>query len=240
MIFKKILKRLIRGYRCDSKHYIDFLRKGGSKIGDNVVIFSPETFSCDIHNRHLLHIGNDVQITEYVTILTHDYSWSVIKGMTGEIIGNQNSVIVGNNVFIGMKSIILPGTNIGDNVVIGAGSVVKGIIESNSVYAGVPAKRIMSIFEFRKKRLEKQYEEAKNFAIEYFESFNKWPDQDKFHEYFFLFGNSTISGSVFDQKLKLMSNYDTSHFIYSTHIPKYKTFDDFLDSVKSDYYNSKK
>lgn len=34
----------------------------------------------------MLHIGNHVEITDKVTILTHDYSWSVIKGLNGHVL----------------------------------------------------------------------------------------------------------------------------------------------------------
>ena len=60
-------------------------------------------------------------------------------------------ITVGENVFIGMRSIILPGTVIGDNVIIGAGSLVKGTIPSNTVWAGIPARQIQSIEEFSEK-----------------------------------------------------------------------------------------
>ena len=61
---------------------------------------------------------------------------------------------MGNNVFIGAYAIILPGATIGDNCVIGAGAVVVGAIPPNSVAAGVPAKVIKSVSEYRTKVLE--------------------------------------------------------------------------------------
>ena len=86
-------------------------------------------------------IGNDVQITDPVTILTHDYSWSVLKKKYGIIYGNQRKTVIGNNVFIGWGATILGGSHIGDNVIIGANSVVSGNVDSNSVYAGNPARK---------------------------------------------------------------------------------------------------
>lgn len=50
-----------------------------------------------------------------------------------------------------MNAIILMGANIGDNVIIDAGSVVSGNVESNSVYAGNPAVKICSLQECHKK-----------------------------------------------------------------------------------------
>jgi acetyltransferase-like isoleucine patch superfamily enzyme len=80
---------------------------------------------------------------------------------------------VGNNVFIGVHTIILPGVSIGDNVVIGAGSVVNKDIPDNVVAAGVPAKIIKNIEEYKNSSLEKSCfltkankQERKNSIIE--------------------------------------------------------------------------
>ena len=54
-------------------------------------------------------------------------------------------------MFVGTRAIILCGVTVGDNVVIGAGSVVTHDLPSNGVYAGVPAKRVCSIEEYREK-----------------------------------------------------------------------------------------
>jgi acetyltransferase-like isoleucine patch superfamily enzyme len=52
---------------------------------------------------------------------------------------------IGDNCFIGMNSIILKGTTLGNNVVVGAGSVVHGTFPDNCIIAGNPAK-IIKIF----------------------------------------------------------------------------------------------
>ena len=67
-------------------------------------------------------------------------------------------------MFIGMRSIILQGTNIGDNVIIGAGSVVSGKVESNSVYAGNPAKKICSLEEHKNKLAKRFPKSAATYA----------------------------------------------------------------------------
>ena len=76
----------------------------------------------------------------------------------------QMFTTIGNNVFIGMRSIILQGTNIGDNVIIGAGSVVSGKVESNSVYAGNPAKKICSLEEHKNKLAKRFPKSAAAYA----------------------------------------------------------------------------
>lgn len=69
-------------------------------------------------------------------------------------------VVVGNNCFIGYQTLILKDTTIGDNVIIGARSVVKGNIPSNTVWAGCPAKQICTLDEFYEKRVSKRVKEA--------------------------------------------------------------------------------
>ena len=55
---------------------------------------------------------------------------------------NANPISIGNNVWIGMGAVVMPGTTIGDNVVIGANSVVTKDIPSNSVAGGTPCRVI--------------------------------------------------------------------------------------------------
>lgn len=54
-------------------------------------------------------------------------------------------VVIGNDVFIGVKCIILKGVTIGDGAIIGAGSVVTKSIPANQIWAGNPAKYIREI-----------------------------------------------------------------------------------------------
>lgn len=59
--------------------------------------------------------------------------------------------IIGNDVFLGANAVILPGVNIGDGVIIGAGSVVTKDVEKNTVVAGNPAKPISTVEAYREK-----------------------------------------------------------------------------------------
>ena len=58
-------------------------------------------------------------------------------------------------------------SEIGDNVIIGARSVVSGIIPSNCVAVGTPCKPIVSLDEYWERRKSKQYKEARQLVIEY-------------------------------------------------------------------------
>lgn len=97
-----------------------------ARIGSNVIF--DRTYPQGIH------IGSHSYITNNVTILTHDHSRSAWNLDT----------LIGSRCFIGNHAIIMPGITIGDEVVIGAGSVVTKDIPSNCIAAGNPARIIMS------------------------------------------------------------------------------------------------
>lgn len=62
---------------------------------------------------------------------------------------------VGDNVFVGMKSIILMGSQIGNNVIIGAGAVVSGNIPDNVVVAGNPAKVVCTLDDYYERQIKR-------------------------------------------------------------------------------------
>lgn len=137
---------------------INQLRKKGAIIGNNVKLLSS---TIDVHTSCLVEIGDNVTITNAI-VQAHDASTKLYIGYT-----KIAKTIIGNNVFVGMGSIILPGSRIGDNVIIGAGSVVRGLIPENSVVIGNPAKVVCTCEEYidknRKKMKEtKRYEKSIN------------------------------------------------------------------------------
>ncbi len=231
-LLKKFLKRIIFGKKCDQETFIRFLRDGGAKIGEDVNFFLIQECHIDSLNLHLLTIGNHINIVSSM-ILTHDYSWSVLKRKYGEIIGNQRPVKLGNNIFIGADSIILGGTIIEDNVIIGAHSVVSGFCEHDSVYAGNPARKIMSLEEYYEKRKKKQFKEAKTFVRKWIDAYGTEPDETKLHEYFYLFTNANQPlPPTLDEKLKLCGNYEQSINYLKEHTPTFKNFEEFLNACR--------
>lgn len=234
-MIKGFLRNIILKEKASSQKYIAFLRKKGVSIGENVRFFSPVNTLIDLSVPWLISIGNNVNITHGVLIITHDYSWSVIKQLplcAGRVTGAQEPVTIGNNVFIGMNSIITRGVTIGDNVIIGAGSVVTKNCDSNSVYAGNPAKRIMSIEEYAQKRMDKQFEEAKNLVCLYKEKFQKEPPIDVFPEYFTLFCDNEAVKKVphYVEQLKTGGNYDEAVAYINNNPPMFENYEAFLDA----------
>lgn len=230
---KRILRYLVYGYKSSSEKYIEHLKKRGVKVRDGVNIFRPANTTIDLQNPHMLEIGDYVQITGPVTILTHDYSWSVLKRKFGEVVGNQNNVIIGDNCFIGWGATILAGTTIGDNVIIGANSVVKGKLDADSVYAGNPAKKIMTLEEFYIKRKNKQENEAINYINRFINTYKKEPTADDLNEYFFLFSNKIDDNNKRTiNQIKCMGNEKFTKKILEKNTPKYSSFEELLIKAK--------
>ena len=108
------------------------------KIGDNVGISGASIYAHDS-----ITIGNNCLIGANVNIIDNDFHPIDPAMRLNNDPGVPHApVVIGENVFIGMNSIILKGTTIGDNCVIGAGSVVHGHFDSNCIIAGNPAKVI--------------------------------------------------------------------------------------------------
>ena len=123
----------------------------GVKIGRNARFTGKPAWGTE---PYLIEIGNNVTITQEVYFYTHDGGVGLFrKEYPG--INVYGRIIIGNNVFIGSHSIILPGVSVGNNVVIAAGSVVSKDIPDNSVVAGVPAKVMKSITEYKEGILKK-------------------------------------------------------------------------------------
>ena len=231
-MIKNIIRKIIYREKASSQDYVDYMVKKGARIGNGTMIFAPTKTMVDMTRPWLVEIGENVQITEGVKILTHGYDWSVIKGVTGEILGSAGKVTIGNNVFIGMDSIILKGVTVGDNVIIGAGSLVNKDIPDNCVAAGNPAKVIMSLEDYREKRKAVQTEEVTELIREYRKVYNKNPSEDDLSEFFWLFTDDSgnLHGS-WDEKMRLVNNYDLSCEKINGNKKAFENMQDMLDKI---------
>lgn len=225
----KLYKKLLYGYKSSSESYKKYLKKKGVSLGENVTFYEPSTNYIDIQKPFLITIGNNVEITRGVVIITHDYSWAIFKQIHNEIIGCRKKVVIGNNVFIGLNSIIMKGVRIGNNVVIGANSVVTKDIPDNSVVCGNPARVISNIEDMYEKRKKAYQDEAVEMFVEYYKKYNKIPPKDIFDEFFWIFEerDSDIIEKSYLEKLKLTGNYESTMKKFKLSIPMFNGYKEF-------------
>lgn len=231
MLIKELIKRIVKQEKYNSATYINFLRKRGIAIGDNCDIFSPVTTYIDCQNPHMIKIGNNVKIAEGSKLLTHDFSWCVSSNIDGLITGSVGEIEIGNNVFIGMNSIITSNVKIGNNVIIGAGSIVTKNCEDGFVYAGVPAKKLMTIQEYHERRIAIQKEAAIKTACQYIKRFGHNPPKEVLREFIYLFegGDSYKNDQVVEQILKDSGHYEKCLNKLKNNKPMFENYEKFIE-----------
>jgi len=120
------------------------LRKQGYSIGDNVYfpsdIIIPHNF---VYHRGTLKIGNRVSIAPRVVLILSSHSNFSRTSKFATV--RDNSIIIGDDVWIGAGAIIMNGVTIGEGAIVGCGSVVVKDVEPHTIVAGNPAKVIKKI-----------------------------------------------------------------------------------------------
>ena len=240
-MIKKMIMKMIFGKKSSSEDYIKYLRKKGCRIGDGTCIFtSPLNVVIDETRPWLIDIGEDVQITKNVTILTHGYDWSVLAGKYDIVLGSSGKVKIGNNVFIGMHSTILKGVNIGNNVIIGSNSLVNKDVPDDVVVAGNPARVIMSVEDYYEKRKALQKEEALELYINYRDVYEKNPPKEVFSEFFWLFQNDSEEvHPSFKKQMSHNGRYNATLENVKNNTPEFPSYEKFVYWLDSEYQKNK-
>ncbi|MGZ6753340.1 MAG: acyltransferase, partial [Nocardioides sp.] len=126
------------GYGPDDAH----LPERGLVIGDRCVLGARTSLTA--HSSIVL--GDDVWCGQDVFVSDASHGYQDADLPIGRQLGPHQPVVIGSGSWIGHGSIILPGTTIGRNVVVAAGSVVRGVVEDHAVVGGAPA-RVLRRFE---------------------------------------------------------------------------------------------
>ena len=124
---------------------------------DDYVLMSPRT---NLRCAKKISIGKSSMIASDVTITDSD--WHGIYDRT-DYVALPKEVEIEENVWIGERSIVLKGSKIGKNSIIGAGSVVAGDIPENCVFAGNPAKFVKKLDKNDFKTRESLFEESSTY-----------------------------------------------------------------------------
>ena len=141
------------------KYSVWYYRKLGINIESPITYICPDVYF-DSADYSVITIRSGATISQEVMFLVHDYSvhtamvnagWEAPVGKTAHCI---KPILVGKDSFIGARVSLLPGTEIGENCIIGAGSVVKGKIPDNSIVIGNPARVIGNTRDWAKKKME--------------------------------------------------------------------------------------
>jgi maltose O-acetyltransferase len=133
--YRKNLKKIGKGVHIIG--YSKFAGLENIEIGDNVMIAE----NAYIRGEGGLSIGSNCHFSRNLVIYTHNHNYE------GEVLPYDNTfryrrVIIEKNVWVGMNVMILPGAHIKEGSIIGAGSVVAGIVEPLSIMGASLAKRI--------------------------------------------------------------------------------------------------
>lgn len=127
---------------------VAFARKSGVRVGADCRIFTRKLGS----EPYLITLGNHVTISQDVTFINHDGGVWVFRKEYPDL-DVFGTIVIEDNCFIGANATILPGVRIGANSIVGAASLVNRDIPSDSMAAGVPARVIGSIAEYKAKKL---------------------------------------------------------------------------------------
>ena len=240
MRIKNMIKRLVYGAKAESETYVSYLRTLGMKIGENTIIYTPTKTVIDCQHPWMVEIGDNVQITEGVTILTHGYDWSVFKGKYGDVLGSAGHVFIGDNVFIGMNSTILKGVTIGSNVVIGANTLINKDVPSDCVVVGNPQRIVCGIDEYLEKRRSAQFAEA----VELYACWRRnspggksgeKPPRELFREFFWLFEKGepgNFSCAEYENVMALCGTYEESRKRFTATSRMFSGYEEFLAIIE--------
>jgi acetyltransferase-like isoleucine patch superfamily enzyme len=140
-----------------------YARKVGVKVGIDCRVYTSSFGS----EPFLISIGNHVTVTSGVKFLTHDGSTWLINDQKGRRYLYRR-IIIGDNVFVGVNSIIMPGVKIESNVIVAAGSVVTKSVPEGKIIGGNPARIIGDYYDYQTLVASKYVShEDMNFTLDY-------------------------------------------------------------------------
>lgn len=114
----------------------DLLPERGLVVGDRCVLGTRSTITA----HESIEIGDAVFLGQSVFITDASHGYQDPTRPIGDQFGEHNPVSIGSGTWIGHGAVILPGSQIGKNVVIAAGAVVRGVVDDYAIVAGNPAR----------------------------------------------------------------------------------------------------
>jgi maltose O-acetyltransferase len=137
---RETLERISRRglQRLRGEQNVDRLVAAGLELGRRT--FIARGVYLDPNHPWLITIGDDTGLSPGTIVMVHDASMKHHVGRT-----RIARVEIGKRVFVGAGAIILPGSRIGDDSIVGAGAVVRGDVPPGSLVVGNPAKVVQDV-----------------------------------------------------------------------------------------------
>ena len=111
------------------------------KCGSNLSIHE----FCYIDAAGGIEIGDNVSIAHNCSLVSFEHTWEDLETPIKYNPTKFNSIKIGSDVWLGCGVRVLAGSKIEDRVIVAAGAVVKGTLESGYLYGGIPAKKLKKI-----------------------------------------------------------------------------------------------
>jgi acetyltransferase-like isoleucine patch superfamily enzyme len=229
-----IIERIKRWWaKRNSQSYVNYLRSKGVKIGEDTFIRDPKSFGIDLQRAHLITIGSNVRFNYNNRLIAHDATAKVFRIKYHDYLPSNGHITIGNNVWFARDVMVLKNVTIGDNCIIGLGSVVTRDIPSNSVAVGMPAKVVCKLDEYYEKRKKEALQESFEFARGIVERYHRRPVPEDFTESFVWF----VSAKDMDKYPKIPFKHQLgpayNHY-KAHHVAKFASFDEFLKAAGID------
>ena len=227
----KLIERIRQRWaKRSSPSYVNYLRSKGVKIGEDTFIRDPKSFGIDLQRAHLITIGSNVRFNYNNRLIAHDATAKVFRIKYHDYLPSNGHITIGNNVWFARDVMVLKNVTIGDNCIIGLGSVVTRDIPSNSVAVGMPAKVVCKLDEYYEKRKKEALQESFEFARGIVERYHRRPVPEDFTESFVWF----VSGKDMDKypKIPFKHQLGPAYDHYKAHhVAKFASFDEFLKAA---------
>jgi carbonic anhydrase/acetyltransferase-like protein (isoleucine patch superfamily) len=125
---------------------VSYARKIGVNIKGSLTIYG-SSYGMFSSEPYLVTLGDNVYISVGASFICHDGSTLPFRKDIPDL-ELAGEIVVGDNVFIGASSLLLPGVTVGSNCIVGANSVVTKDVPDDTIVAGNPAKIIKKTSEF--------------------------------------------------------------------------------------------
>lgn len=149
----RIILKIHTTYQAFIQHiYLKICLSKGLKVGKNVRFVEVPLFGTE---PFLIEIGDETTFSNNVRFVNHDGGQNALHFFEKfKDVRTFGRIKIGKQCLIGADTIIMPGVEMQDNCILGAGSILTSSMPKGTVYAGIPAKFICTVEEYGEKLLQ--------------------------------------------------------------------------------------